>query len=122
MAEHVPHIAADPTVTMTASATVTAGQLLEVTGNMTCGPAGALSTKTCGVAGNDAANGALVTVYAAGVHDLTASGAISAGDLVVAAATGKVQTIGANVFGTVVGRALEAIADTAKGRVRLGAL
>lgn len=119
MADHIPHYFPGDTVTFTASAAITGGQLVEITGNMTVGPAGAASTKVVGVAARDAANGALVPVHRVGVHDLTATGAITAGDHVVAAAAGTVATVGANTFQTDVGIALESIANAAKGRIAL---
>lgn len=119
MAEYAPHYYDGDVVTFIAGAAITAGRLVEITGNMTVGPAGAASTKVVGVAGRDTASGANVPVYRVGVHDLVAAGAISAGDHVVAGALGTVATIGANVFATDVGIALEAIADTATGRVAL---
>lgn len=118
MGNFLPHYDDGP-ISMVASATITGGNVLEVTGNMTVGPAGAASTKVCGVAAYDAVSGASLTIYTEGVCDLVASGAISAGDKVVAAAAGKVATVGANTFATVIGVALEAIADTATGRVLL---
>jgi hypothetical protein len=119
MAEHTPHYGEGrPVVTYTTTAAVTAGQVVENTGNMTVGPAAAASTKVVGVAAHDAASGALVSVYSSGVHDLTAQGAIAAGVLVkVGTVAGSVATIGAGTFDQAIGRALEAIADTAKGRV-----
>lgn len=120
MGQHVPHYAGKPAISQAATATIAGGQLVENTGNMSVGPAGAASTKVIGVAGYDAVSGASVAVFVDGVHDLTAAGAISAGDKVCAAANGTVQTIGANTFATKVGTALEAIANGATGRILLG--
>lgn len=118
--EHVPHIGdGGPRATYTASAAITAGQLVEITGNMTVGPAGAASTKVVGVAARDTASGAQVMVYGDDVHDLLAAGAIAAGAQVIAGAAGTVATVGAGTAFQVIGVALEAIADTAKGRVKL---
>lgn len=102
-------------ITLQASATVTGARLVEVTGNGTVGPAGAASTKVVGVAATDAASGAKVDVWPLPglVHEVTASGAISAGDGVVAGAAGVVSTIGAGTFQQLVGVALAAAADTA---------
>lgn len=130
MAEHVPHIIKSPPITMTcATAAITGGQLVEMVGNMTCQPAGAGSAKAIGVAARDAIVGAQVPVYTDGVHDLTAAGAIASGDQLIAGAAGTVATVAAvttptagdvNATRQLVGKALEAIADTAKGRVLLG--
>jgi hypothetical protein len=76
-------------------------------------PAAANAAKVAGVAGAAAASGAQCRVAVAGVVDVIAASAITPGDLVmVAGATGKVQTVLA-VAGTVynvVGVALEAAA------------
>jgi hypothetical protein len=120
MAEHIPHYSGGgPILSPVATAAIAGGQVVEVTGNMTVGPAGAGSIKAIGVAGRDAAIGAGTPVFTDGVHDLTASGAIAAGDRVVCAAAGAVATIGAGTAFQVIGIALEAIADAAKGRIRI---
>lgn len=119
MADHVPHYISTPAISMAATATITGGRLVETTGNMTVAQAPAASAKVVGVAARDTVSGASTPVYMDGVHDLVATGAIAAGDIVCAAANGTVAAIGANVFGTKVGRALEAIANTATGRILL---
>lgn len=92
---------------LTASATITAGQVLEVTGSGTVGPAGAASTAVCGVAVGAAASGAPVRVFMpGGAWTSTASGGITAGARVIAGAAGTVATIGANTFATMIGTAL----------------
>lgn len=85
------------------------------------------SVKTCtatdhplGVALYTAADDAVVTVMAEGIAPLKAAGAIAAGDIVVAAAAGAVAADNTTpVPEFIVGIALEAIADTAVGRVKL---
>lgn len=120
MAEHVPHYAATPPVTFTVGATaVVGGQVVEISGNMTVIPGANNSTKGAGVAARDGIVGALVPAYADGVHDLTATGAITAGDLITVAANGTVKTVGAGTFDQVIGKALESIANGAKGRCRV---
>lgn len=122
MAEVTPHYPSTPPISFGTTAAVTGGQLVSVTGNMTVGPAGAASTAVVGVAARDAGGTNQqnqVPVYRDGIHDLTATGAIAAGDKVAAAAAGTVAPIGANVFTTKVGTALEAIANGAKGRIAL---
>lgn len=118
-------------VTMTASAAITAGRLVEVTGNRTVGMAGANSVKVMGVAleGTDFVGTAdKIAIATGGVFLLTASGAVSAGDLLVAAANGQVSTLAvvttptpADVTNTraIIGRALEAISNGQTGRVLL---
>jgi len=98
----------------TASATITEGQLLEVTGDGTLGPAGAASAAVVGYALAGAASAAPVKALMFGpVLSITSSGAITAGAKVVAAAAGVVATIGANTFEKIVGTAL----TTAAGNV-----
>lgn len=99
-------------ITSTASAAITAKQLVEVSGSNTVGPAGAASVKVVGVAAGDAAIGADLTVFARGItHVSVASGAITAGDRVNAGAAGTVAT-GASAL-TNVGTALTTAADGA---------
>lgn len=105
--------------TRTTSAAVTGGQLLIVSGDDTVAPSSAASGAWLGVAAFDAASGAKVTVELGGVQELTASGAIAAGAQVVAAADGKVATIGAGTFDQAVGVALNAAADGEPVRVRM---
>lgn len=114
MAEYLPLYTPGQALTLKASAAVAGGQVLEVTGAGTVGPAGAASVKTVGVAGFDAAVNDNVTIYAGGVQLCTASGAVTAGDQVAAAAGGKVAT------GTtaVIGIALSTAADGAIVRVQ----
>jgi hypothetical protein len=99
--------------TLQASATVTAGRLVEVTGAGTVGPAGAASTKVLGVAAFDAASGAKVDVWplAGLTHKVLGTGAIAAGDNLAAGAGGVVAAIGAGTFGQLVGVADRAGAD-----------
>jgi hypothetical protein len=119
MAEYLPLYKPGHAITSQASAAITAGQLLEVTGTGTVGPAGAASTKTVGVAAFDTASGEKVTFFAGGVQRITAAGAVTAGDLLAAGAAGKVAAIGANAFGTLVGLALTTAADTALVEVQM---
>lgn len=80
--------------TKTASAAIAGGQLLEVTGSGTVGPAGAASLKCIGVAGNDAINGGKVTVWPlAAEHETTTPAGVTAGDSLAVAAAGTVNTV-----------------------------
>lgn len=97
MGDYVPKFTPGGPVTFSASATVTGGQLVVVTGDRTVGPAGD-DALAIGTAGFDAAIGDDVTVFlrGAGVHPLVAAGAIAAGAQVISAAVGgRVATIGA---------------------------
>jgi hypothetical protein len=98
----------------TASATITADQLLEVSGDGTLGPAGAASVSVVGVALAGAASAAPVKALMFGpVLSITSSGAITAGAKLVAGAAGVVTTIGGGTFEKIVGTAL----TTAAGNV-----
>lgn len=124
MSDYLPIYLPGDTLTSSASATITGGQVLVVSGSGTVAPAGGSSAKAVGVAAFDAASGAQVTMYGRGpVHETTASGGITAGDQVVSAAAGKVSTLAAasgtpdaaavNSARSVIGIALTTAADTA---------
>lgn len=115
-------------LTFTASAAVTKGRLVEITGNRTVGPAAAGSLKVAGVALKDAAINELVDVADVGVWPLTAGGAIAAGDRLQSGALGVVVVAAAvDVAGSfdpraIIGQALEAIANGVAGRCKLGGI
>lgn len=92
MAEYLPIYKPGQALTLKASAAVTGGQLVEVTGSGTVGPAGAASTSVVGVAAFDAAINDNVTIFAGGVQHGTAAGGITAGDVVQAGAAGTIAT------------------------------
>lgn len=98
--------------TRQASAAITGGQLVIVSGSGTVGPSTAASAAWLGVAGFDCASGDQVTIFAEGVQRLTAVGAITAGALVEGAAGGGVasHTNGTNDF-NVVGVALSTVTN-----------
>lgn len=117
MGEYVPKFNPGQAVTYTASAAVTGGQLVEVTGDRSVAPATANSTKTAGVAGFDAKAGESVTVYSGGGHRLKAAGAIAAGDTVSAAAGGAVAKDGTAPVGLALSSAPDGnLADVALDR------
>lgn len=96
----------------TASAAITGGKLLMVSGSGTVAEATALATNVVGVAAQDYANGDRVTIRCGGVQRVPAVAAgVTAGDIVTAGAAGCVQTIGANAFGTRIGIALTTAAS-----------
>ena len=105
MADYVPLYLPGNAVNSTTSAAVTGGQVVYVSGSGTVANSGSASNIPVGVAAFDAASGAGVTYYSRGtVHRLTASGTVTAGDLVEAATGGAVatHTVGTNdarVFG-----------------------
>ncbi len=105
----------------TAGADITAGQVVELSGDGTVVPAGDGSTKVIGVALIDAKAGEKVTVVTEGVVEVVASGAISAGDKVQSATGGKVAKWTASSAGDsakIIGTALtSASADGDKVKV-----
>lgn len=105
MADYLPKF--EGPFTLPASATVTGGRLVEVSGAGTVAPGTDDSAKVAGVAGFDVASGEGVTIFPLPgvVHYLVASGGITAGARVACDADGKVQTIGANT--NPIGLALE---------------
>lgn len=107
MADYIPKFpAGGQPVTFTASAAITGGQVVEVSGNRTVAPAAAASAKAVGTAGHDAASGDQVVVHLPGpVDKAPAAAAIVAGAKVEAAAAGKIQTA---TTGQVLGIALTA--------------
>lgn len=96
MSDYLPKFEASKPFTLSASAAVTGGRLVVVTGDRTVGPAGADAANAIGVAGFDGAIGDAVTIYPlpGTVHKLIASAAIAAGARIITAAGGKVATIG----------------------------
>lgn len=99
MADYVPIHEPGVLITSQASATITGGQVLVVTGAGTVGPAGVAAAAIVGVAAQDAASGAKLTFYGRGkVHQLTASGTVTAADVVHSGAAGTVatHTVGTN--------------------------
>lgn len=112
MAEYLPLYKPGQSLVCTASATVTAGQVVAVSGDGTVGPAGAASAAWVGVAATDAANGDKFLVHAGGVQRIVASGGITAGAGVITGAAGTVAT-GLGTVGQQVGIALTTALDTA---------
>lgn len=110
MSDYLPLYKPGQSITRATSADVTGGQLVAVSGDGTVAPAAANSTKWVGVAAFDAKSGDNVTVHCGGVQRLVASGAVTAGDTVAAAAAGKVATSAAPTVGQPVGTALSTAA------------
>jgi hypothetical protein len=105
-------------ITLQASAAVTGGRVVAASGNNTVAPAGAAATAAIGVAAHDAATGEKVAVWPLPgiVHEVTGSGAISAGDNLASGAAGVVAPIAAGTFGQLLGVALAGAADGATVR------
>lgn len=117
MADYTPIFKPGAEVTLTASAAITAGQALVVTGQQTVGPSAGASAKYAGIAATDAASGTKVVVLGPAVHELTAAATVGDGDLITTAASGGVATFVPGEtpdYSTVIGIAL---ADAASNKV-----
>lgn len=99
-------------VTCTAGADVTGGQLVEISGDREVSPAAAGSAKVFGVAATDAKADDAVLVLRGGIIPLVASAAVAAGARVKAAADGKAVTVGAGEAG--IGLAVTAASGAGK--------
>lgn len=117
MAEYLPIYKPGQALTLKASAGITGGRLVAVSGSGTVATAGADSVVWVGVAAFDASTNDNLTVYCGGVQTLVAAGAITAGDAVECAASGAVATGSGTTYATYVGIALTTAADTAQVRV-----
>lgn len=121
MAEYLPIYAPGQKRAGKLSATTTAGQVLIVTGDGTVGPCGAAAKNVVGVAGASGATNDYITYFAGGVQHCIASGAITAGDPLIAGAAGTVVSSATPPLGQKVGVALTTAADTAQVRVHFSA-
>jgi len=105
MSEYAPIHKPGDSIPVTLSGAVTGGQVLAVSGSGTVAASAAASAKVVGVAAFDGVSGDKITMIGRGpVHRLIASGTVTAGDSVEAAAAGAVatHTVGtndANAFG-----------------------
>jgi Uncharacterized conserved protein (DUF2190) len=119
MADYVPYHSPGHEITQTASAAITGGQTLMNSGPGTVAPAAAASLKYIGVAAHDAASGDKVTVISVvgAIHETTAQGAITAGDLLkVGTIAGTVAALGVGTFDQFIGVAITTVADGATAR------
>lgn len=94
MADYLPLYLPGKAINKAASAAVTGGKPVYVSGDGTVANSGSAANIPVGVAAFDVANvGDQVTFFGRGtVHRLTASGTVTAGDVVEAAAAGAVAT------------------------------
>ena len=100
MADYLPKFTPGAPFTLTASADITGGRLVAVSGDRTVATAGADSAAAIGVAGFDVLNGESVTVYPlVGVQRLVLAGTVAAGARLAAAASGKVDDTGTYFIG-----------------------
>lgn len=117
MADYVPLYLPGQSITKPTSASVTGGKPVYVSGNNTVANSAAAANIPIGVAAQDAASGDQVVFFGRGtVHRLTASGTVTAGDLVEAAAAGAVatHTVGTNdarIFGIALTTATAALVE-----------
>lgn len=111
MPDYSPEFKPGQDITLTASADIDGGQLVSVSGSNAVAPADAGDVNWVGIARQDAKTGEKVVVTRGGVQKPVASGAITAGDRVAAAADGQVATLGAGDASTAVGTALTTAAD-----------
>lgn len=95
MADYLPLYKPGQSITRQASAAITGGQLCGVSGSGTVAPTTAAQASWVGTAAFDAVSGDKVTLHQGGIQRLVASGAVTAGDLLVAAANGQVSTLAA---------------------------
>lgn len=101
MSDYLPKYLPGIAISLSASADVTGGRVLVVSGEETVAHAGADAPRIAGVASRDVKTGERVGVYpVGGVHRLVAAGAIAAGAAVSTAAAGKVSASGDNKIGT----------------------
>jgi hypothetical protein len=106
MADYVPIIQDADSYTLAASATIPGGSLVAISGPGTVAAAGANAVNWVGVNAFDCVSGQAVTLFRNGIQHLVASGTVTAGDLVAAAAGGQVATSATPTTGQLVGVAL----------------
>lgn len=95
MADYSPIFNGQPPFSATASTTITGGNVVEVSASGTIGPAGAASVKVVGVALQDAVANQVIAVSRGGIQELVATGTVTQGEQVEAAASGTVRTLAA---------------------------
>lgn len=108
--------------TYTAGGTISGGNMVKFSGDRTVVQATVTNVVPAGIALHDAANGDTnLAVARTGVWPAVADGAITAGAVLKCGAAGKVMAwvSGTDAVGAIIGYALEAISDTATGRVRI---
>ncbi len=116
--DYLPLYKPGQSVPLQASAAITGGQLVVVSGTGTVAPSSVATHAWVGVAAQDVPSGQKVTIHKGGVQELTATGAITAGDRVIPATAGTVAALGAGTdYSQVVGVALTTAANGAKVQV-----
>lgn len=90
MPDYAPVFEEGRAITCQASAAITGGQLVYLTGDYEVAPTEDATAAWLGVASTDAQPGDDVTVYRSGTQRIVCTAAVSAGDLLVAASAGRV--------------------------------
>jgi hypothetical protein len=124
VADYTPVYTAGQTpFTSTTSGAVTGGTLAAVSGAGTVATAGAASTIVCGVFAQDAASGAVVSVWPLDglVHEIVCANGITQGGGVQSAASGQVDPVTTSIAagsaaGTLIGTATTTATSTNKVR------
>ncbi len=93
MPDYLPLFKPGASLSYTASAAITGGQVLVVSGSGTVAPSAGASVAVLGVAAQDVANGDRVTIHRGGVQRSTAAAVIAAGDQLVSAVAGQVTPV-----------------------------
>ena len=102
MADHLPVFAPGKNPSYPASAAVTGGRLVMVSGASTVAHAVLNTDKWVGAAAQDCPQNGTVSIWRGGVQKLLASGAVAAGDRVGPAANGMVSTAATTKCGTAI--------------------
>jgi hypothetical protein len=103
---------------MTASATITGGQVVSASGVGTVAPSGAAVTTAIGVAAHDAANGARVAVWplAGPIHELVCTGTVTAAGGVQTGVAGTIDPVTTSIAaGSAAGTLIGVAVSTATG-------
>lgn len=109
MADYVPVFKPGEDITQTAADDIVGGRLVRVVGNNSVQETSAATGGWLGIAAQDAKAGERVLVTSGGVQEPIVNGAVVAGDVLVAAANGRVAAIGSVTdYSQVVGVALTA--------------
>jgi hypothetical protein len=119
VADYEPTYGKPQSVTLTAGAAITGGQLVAVTADNTVSPTGAGPANFAGVAGHDAATGAPVTIYGGSglVHETAITSGVASGALVYAGAAGQITgTPGSNYGAVAIGVATRTVSGAGTQR------
>jgi predicted RecA/RadA family phage recombinase len=115
MADYAPKFSPGASVSYTAAAAITGGQVVYLSAAGTCALTAAASAVVLGVASRDVATGELVEVCRGGVQRCVSAAAITVGQPLKSAAAGRVtpMTIGTDAQDQYIGFALTAAGGAA---------